>query len=88
MEKESVFDGTMGNSGNYTIDLEPNTACHFTATNNMPNYTDLAGKSKEFIMGVYFMHNTQLVEDTRRGEEHMPFEILVDNKMPMYPRVW
>jgi len=36
----------MGNNGNYTIELEPNTACHFTATNNMKAITDDEGNSK------------------------------------------
>ena len=32
--------------GNYTIDLAPNSACYFTATNNMKDFINEDGKSQ------------------------------------------
>lgn len=40
--------------GNYTIDLAPNSACYFTATNNMKNFVNEDGESQEYMMGVNF----------------------------------
>jgi len=39
-------------------------------------------------MGVAFMHNVHVKEDDLKKPHHMPIEILVDNKMPMYPKAW
>ena len=63
--------------GNFTIDLDAESGCYFTATNNMADYKNADGEMEKWMMGVGFMlQNTYDVK------------ILVDNDMPMYPEVW
>lgn len=45
--------------GSHTIVLNPNSACHFTATNNMDEFVkkEPGVKAGPFVMGVGFMLN-------------------------------